>query len=70
MSKNNAKSLTLLRQKHRKYTREFEEEIAQFRENPELEDSDGERDDFDKDDIELAQSPSAISFKKESSIIK
>jgi len=38
MSKNNAKGLTTLRQKLRKYIRDFETEIAGYRENPDKED--------------------------------
>jgi translation initiation factor 3 subunit C len=34
MSKNNSKSLSSLRQKLRKYNKEFEVDIAKFRENP------------------------------------
>jgi translation initiation factor 3 subunit C len=34
MSKNNSKSLSSLRQKLRKYNKEFELDIAKFRENP------------------------------------
>ena len=34
MSKNNSKSLTSLRQKLRKYNKDFEEDISKFRENP------------------------------------
>lgn len=38
MSKNNSKSLTSLRQKLRKYNKDFEEDIAKFRENPDQDD--------------------------------
>ena len=34
MSKNNSKSLASLRQKLRKYNKEFEGDITKFRENP------------------------------------
>lgn len=40
MSKNNAKSLGTLRQKLRKYNKDYEEALAKFRENPELLDED------------------------------
>lgn len=40
MSKNNSKSLTSLRQKLRKYNKDFEEEMAKFRENPDIGDDD------------------------------
>ncbi|XP_014246697.1 eukaryotic translation initiation factor 3 subunit C [Cimex lectularius] len=43
MSKNNAKSLTSLRQKLRKYNKEFESELAKFKENPDLMDEDEEQ---------------------------
>lgn len=42
MSKNNSKSLTSLRQKLRKYNKDFEEEIAKFRENPDQDDDEEE----------------------------
>lgn len=38
MSKNNSKSLSTLRQKLRKYNKDFEEDIAKFRENPDQDD--------------------------------
>lgn len=38
MSKNNSKSLTSLRQKLRKYNKDFEEDISKFRENPDQDD--------------------------------
>lgn len=38
MSKNNSKSLTSLRQKLRKYNKDFEEDIGKFRENPDQDD--------------------------------
>ncbi|XP_057332990.1 eukaryotic translation initiation factor 3 subunit C [Microplitis mediator] len=50
MSKNNSKALGSLRQKLRKYTKDFEEEIAKFRENPDLDDY--EEDDKPKEDSE------------------
>lgn len=42
MSKNNSKSLTSLRQKLRKYNKDFEADIAKFRENPDQEDEEEE----------------------------
>ncbi|CAF4916594.1 eukaryotic translation initiation factor 3 subunit C [Pieris napi] len=45
MSKGNSKALTSLRQKLRKYTKEFDSEIVKFRENPDLPDDDEERKD-------------------------
>ncbi|CAH4027701.1 eukaryotic translation initiation factor 3 subunit C [Pieris brassicae] len=43
MSKGNSKALTSLRQKLRKYTKEFDSEIVKFRDNPDLPDDDEER---------------------------
>lgn len=42
MSKNNSKSLTSLRQKMRKYIKDFEEEMTKFRASPEQADDDDE----------------------------
>lgn len=42
MSKNNSKSLTSMRQKLRKYNKDFEEDIAKFRENPDQPDDEEE----------------------------
>ncbi|KAG8228257.1 hypothetical protein J437_LFUL015044 [Ladona fulva] len=53
MSKNNFKSLASLRQKLRKYNKEFEEDISKFRENPDLADEDEEEEkEEDEDDSE------------------
>jgi translation initiation factor 3 subunit C len=38
LSKNNAKSLSTLRQKFRKYIKDFDDDLAKFRENPDLAD--------------------------------
>lgn len=43
LSKGNSKALTSLRQKLRKYIKEFDAEISKFRENPDLPDDDDER---------------------------
>lgn len=43
MSKNNSKSLASLRQKLRKYNKDFEEEIKKFRENPQDEEEEEEK---------------------------
>lgn len=43
LSKGNSKALTSLRQKVRKYTKDFDVEITKFRENPDLPDDDDER---------------------------
>lgn len=42
MSKNNSKSLASLRQKFRKYSKDFEDDILKFRENPDQGDEDEE----------------------------
>ena len=47
MNRNNAKSLSTLRQKLRKYNREFEEEISKFRENPDMADEDEQEENDD-----------------------
>ncbi|KAJ8668116.1 hypothetical protein QAD02_009779 [Eretmocerus hayati] len=74
MSKNNSKSLTSLRQKLRKYNKDFEEDIAKFRENPDLDDDEDEKkgDDGDSDDDDKPSdfkkqdsgAPDVSSFKK------
>ena len=74
MSKNNAKALTTLRQKLRKYIKVFEEEMKQFRENPDDADSDAEAEDVpdpevgsdDEGDVPL----DAAAFKKEPSVLR
>jgi len=48
MSKINSKSLATLRQKLRKYNKDFDEELAKFRDNPSL---------LDEDDDDLADKP-------------
>lgn len=42
MSKNNGKSLGTLRQKFRKYIKDFEEDLKKFKENPHLPDDEDE----------------------------
>ena len=66
LSKNNAKSLGTLRQKFKKYTRDFEDDISSYRENPDGMDSEAEDDD-DLENIEDEQELSVSAFKKESS---
>lgn len=60
MSKNNSKSLTSLRQKLRKYNKDFEEEMARFRENPDIGDDDEdqirEAEEDSEDDLQGPQS--------------
>ncbi|XP_075238234.1 eukaryotic translation initiation factor 3 subunit c [Lycorma delicatula] len=66
MSKNNSKSLTSLRQKLRKYNKEFEKDIARFRESPDVGDE-------DEDNLKKAEedsdneAPSVMQFKKSGS---
>ncbi|XP_050528804.1 eukaryotic translation initiation factor 3 subunit C-like [Daktulosphaira vitifoliae] len=50
LSKNNSKSLASLRQKFRKYMKDFESDVAKFRENPDLPDQ--EEDEVDSDESE------------------
>ena len=63
MSKNNSKSLTSLRQKMRKYNKDFEEEILKFRANPdqadEEEEEEKEQDDDDSDDEDASPAVAA-----------
>lgn len=76
LSKNNNKSLTILRQKLRKYNKDFESEIALYRANqdPSKDDSDEESDVSDKadedeqaSDEEPASKPAASKFIKKGS---
>lgn len=50
MSKNNSKSLTSLRQKMRKYIKDFEEEMTKFRASPDQADDDEEEEEKDDDE--------------------
>uniref|UniRef100_A0A1B6HN24 Eukaryotic translation initiation factor 3 subunit C n=1 Tax=Homalodisca liturata TaxID=320908 RepID=A0A1B6HN24_9HEMI len=63
MSKNNSKSLASLRQKLRKYNKDFEEEITKFRENPDVVDEDEDQP-RDQDNDSDADSPGPTAFKK------
>lgn len=56
MNKNNSKSLTTLRQKLRKYNKEFEQEINDYRENPDGDDEGKESDDESESDDDDAGS--------------
>ena len=65
MSKNNAKGLTTLRQKYRKYAKDYEADIAVFRENPDAPDSDAEvehdeQEDYSDDDNIMDRGPAAF----------
>lgn len=59
MSKINSKSLATLRQKLRKYNKDFEEELTKFRDNPELleEDDDDEEKEADEEDDDSESEP-------------
>ncbi|OAD60074.1 Eukaryotic translation initiation factor 3 subunit C [Eufriesea mexicana] len=63
MSKYNSKSLTSLRQKLRKYNKDFEEDIAKFRENPDQDDD--EEEEKPEEIVESEEEEdNAIAFKK------
>ncbi|XP_019877854.1 eukaryotic translation initiation factor 3 subunit C isoform X2 [Aethina tumida] len=49
MSKNNSKSLASMRQKLRKYLKDFEEDVAKFRENPDQPDDEEEEEKHEAD---------------------
>ncbi|UXI14810.1 hypothetical protein NH340_JMT00753 [Sarcoptes scabiei] len=51
MNKNNSKSLTTLRQKLRKYNKDFEAQINEYRLNPDIEDDDDEKESSDESEI-------------------
>ncbi|XP_060068730.1 eukaryotic translation initiation factor 3 subunit C-like isoform X2 [Ylistrum balloti] len=59
MSKNNAKGLTTLRQKLRKYNRDFEEQISSYKEHPDEGDEDDEEkvEEKEVDTEEIAPAP-------------
>lgn len=66
LSKNNSKSLASLRQKFRKYVKDFESDFAKFRENPDLPDQEEdqkEEEDVDSDESESEDEAPAASFK-------
>ena len=76
MSKNNSKSLGALRQKLRKYMKDFEEDVKKFQEDPDAADDEDEKDktkdgdDMDSDaesDNEAGAIPDASAFKKSKS---
>ncbi|XP_034934471.1 eukaryotic translation initiation factor 3 subunit C [Chelonus insularis] len=66
MSKNNSKSLTSLRQKLRKYNKDFEEEIVKFRENPDQDDDEEEEKQEEEEESEDDEDR-VSSFKKSGS---
>jgi len=65
LSKNNSKSLSTLRQKMRKYVKDFESDIAKFKENPDVEVEDEE--DADKSDESSDDEVGPAAFRKSDS---
>ncbi|XP_012548085.1 eukaryotic translation initiation factor 3 subunit C isoform X1 [Bombyx mori] len=57
LSKGNSKALTSLRQKLRKYTKDFEAEISKFREDPDLPDDNERKDSSSSDESEDEEKP-------------
>lgn len=75
LSKNNSKSLGTLRQKFRKYIKDFEADLKKFRESPDAADDDEEeeekKDEESSEDEEIATPMAkAVSFKKEVKEVK
>lgn len=65
LNKGNARSLATLRQRLRKYNKDFEQDIAKYRENPILSGESAQEDSDDEDDEEDTQEDvAAISFIK------
>ena len=71
MSKNNSKSLGTLRQKLRKYIKDFDQDLKKFRESPDAADDEDDEDETKQEEPELSEiegespTPKAVSFKKE-----
>lgn len=67
LSKNNSKSLGTLRQKFRKYIKDFESDLAKFRESPD--DDDDEEEEKPEEPLESSEdeapAPKAVSLKKD-----
>lgn len=76
LSKNNSKSLGTLRQKFRKYIKDFDVELKKFRESPDAADDDEEeeekKDDSESEDEQIIapSSARAVSFKKDVEKVK
>lgn len=66
LSKNNSKSLSTLRQKMRKYVKDFETDMAKFKENPDDEEEDEEAEEKSSDE-ESEDEVSAPAFRKSDS---
>ncbi|KAJ8953657.1 hypothetical protein NQ314_007264 [Rhamnusium bicolor] len=64
MSKNNSKSLASMRQKLRKYLKDFEEDISKFRENPEQPDDEEEEEKGEPEPDSDNEPPSKSQFLK------
>ncbi|KAK7873145.1 hypothetical protein R5R35_006367 [Gryllus longicercus] len=70
MSKNSSKSLTSLRQKLRKYNKDFEDDLAKFRENPDQGDEEEEEEKEaqpDSDDDDDEEEDPKMTFRKDGS---
>lgn len=67
LSKNNSKALSQLRQKFRKYAKDYESDLAKFRESPDEEDEpEEEKVEEESESSEDEQpAPKAVTFKKE-----
>lgn len=67
LSKNNGKSLGLLRQKFRKYIKDFENDLSKFRKSPDDNDDEEEEEkaEVESGEEEEAVAPKAVTFKKE-----
>lgn len=75
LSKNNSKSLGALRQKFRKYIKDFDSDMKKFRESPDAADDEDEeeekKEEEESDDEEVAApAAKAVSFKKEVEKVK
>lgn len=69
LSKNNSKSLGTLRQKFRKYIKDFESDLTKFRESPDDDDDEEEEkpeEPSESSEDEEVATPKAVSFKKDS----
>lgn len=67
LSKNNSKSLASLRQKFRKYVKDFESDLVKFRENPDLPDQEEDQkedEDVDSDESESEDEVPVATLKK------
>ena len=61
LSKNNSKSLATLRQKLRKYVKDFEADMAKFKENPDVEEEEEEEEELES---EAEEEVGAATFRK------